>query len=130
MIQVVPAFCDFWFHRVIMKCGDHGFRGLSGHALGIWICGCSLFYKREFWALKSAGAHSTKSLKISACTRCTCANAFPDSSKSKTPKWVQKFSKVHLLSLFSLNYDVFLPLKYHFQVYSYMLSEYFNTNHP
>ena len=41
----------------------------AGHALGIWICGCSLFYKREFWASKSAGAHSTKSLKISGCKR-------------------------------------------------------------
>ena len=41
----------------------------SGHALGIWICGCSLFYKREIWASKSAGAHSTKSLKIRGCKR-------------------------------------------------------------
>ena len=41
----------------------------AGHALGIWICGCSLFYKRELWASKSAGAHSTKSLKISGCKR-------------------------------------------------------------
>ena len=41
----------------------------AGYALGIWICGCSLFYKREFWASKSAGAHSTKSLKISGCKR-------------------------------------------------------------
>ena len=39
----------------------------SGHALGIWICGCSLFYRRELWASKSAGAHSNKSLKISGC---------------------------------------------------------------
>ena len=41
----------------------------SGNVLGIWICGCSLFYKREHWASKSAGAHSTKSLKISGCKR-------------------------------------------------------------
>ena len=42
----------------------------SGNALGIWICGCSLFYKRELWASKLAGAHcSTKSLKISGCKR-------------------------------------------------------------
>ena len=41
----------------------------SGNALGIWICGCSLYYKRELWASKSAGAHSTKSLKISGCKR-------------------------------------------------------------
>ena len=27
-IQEVPAFRDFWFQRVIMKCGDHEFRGL------------------------------------------------------------------------------------------------------
>ena len=39
-------------------------RADPGHALGIWICGCSLFYKRELWTSKSAGAHSTKSLKI------------------------------------------------------------------
>ena len=42
---------------------------ITGHALGIWICGCTLFYKRELWASKSAGAHSTKSLKISGCKR-------------------------------------------------------------
>ena len=41
----------------------------TGHALGIWICGCSLYYKRELWASKSLGAHSTKSLKISGCKR-------------------------------------------------------------
>ena len=46
-----------------------GLHGYTGYALGIWICGCSLFYKREFWASKSAGAHSTKSLKISGCKR-------------------------------------------------------------
>ena len=28
---------------------------LAGHAFGIWICGCSLFCKRELWASKSAG---------------------------------------------------------------------------
>ena len=27
-IQEVPAFRNFWFQRVIMKCGDHEFRGL------------------------------------------------------------------------------------------------------
>ena len=42
---------------------------LSGYALGIWYCRCSVFYKRELWASKSAGAHSTKSLKISGCKR-------------------------------------------------------------
>ena len=41
----------------------------SGHALGFWICGCSLFYKRELCASKSAGAHSTKSFKICGCKR-------------------------------------------------------------
>ena len=28
----------------------------AGHALGIWICGWSLLYKRELWASKLAGA--------------------------------------------------------------------------
>ena len=66
-----------------------------GHVLGIWICGCSLFYRRELWASKSAGFNSTKSLKICGCkrwcpkdlwvcavmcTRYTCANTFPDKS--------------------------------------------------
>ena len=41
----------------------------AGHPLGILICGCSLLYKRDLWASKSAGAHSTKSLKISGCKR-------------------------------------------------------------
>ena len=34
------------------------------HALEIWISGCSLFHRRELWTSKSAGANSTKSLKI------------------------------------------------------------------
>ena len=42
---------------------------MAGYALGIWICGCSLLYKRELWASKGARAHSTKSLKISGCKR-------------------------------------------------------------
>ena len=41
----------------------------TGHALGIWICVCSLFYKRELWTSKSAGANSAKSLKICRCKR-------------------------------------------------------------
>ena len=41
----------------------------SGHALGIWICRCSLFYRRELWVSKSAGFNSTKSLKICRCKR-------------------------------------------------------------
>ena len=45
------------------------FDHLPGYALEIWICGCSLFYKRELWASKSAGAHSTKILNISGCKR-------------------------------------------------------------
>ena len=54
---------------------------MTGHALGFWICGCGLFYKRVLWTSKSAGAHSTKSLKICGCkrcTRCTRANPFPE----------------------------------------------------
>ena len=38
----------------------------TGQALVIWTCRCSLFYKR---ASKSAGAHSTRSLKIRRCKR-------------------------------------------------------------
>ena len=41
----------------------------TGHILWIWICGCSLFYRREVWASKSAGFNSTKSLKICGCKR-------------------------------------------------------------
>ena len=41
----------------------------TGHALGIWIYGCSLLYRRELWASKSAGFNSTKSLKICRCKR-------------------------------------------------------------
>ena len=56
---------------------------------------CSPFYRRELWASKSAGFNSTISLKIFGCkswcpkdlrvcavmcTRCTCANTFPDKS--------------------------------------------------
>ena len=53
----------------------------AGHALGIWICGCGLFYKRELWASKSAGAKRwcPKDLWVHA-PCCTCANAFPEVS--------------------------------------------------
>ena len=43
----------------------------AGYVLGIWICGCSLLYKRVLWASKSGDEYGTKS------TRCTHANAFP-----------------------------------------------------
>jgi hypothetical protein len=36
---------------------------------GIWVCGCSLFNRRELWASKSAGFNSTRSLKICGCKR-------------------------------------------------------------
>ena len=42
---------------------------VAGHGLGIWICGCSLFYRRDLWASKFAGFNSTKSLKICGCKR-------------------------------------------------------------
>ena len=29
---------------------DHKSHHCTGYTLGIWICGCSLFYKRELWA--------------------------------------------------------------------------------
>ena len=35
-----------WHIRIIQK---------QGMRLGIWICGCSLFYKREHWASKCKG---------------------------------------------------------------------------
>ena len=34
-VQEVPAFRDFWFQMVIMKCGDHEFRGLFLIYLGL-----------------------------------------------------------------------------------------------
>ena len=43
---------------IILKTVHH-----EGHALGIWICGCSLFYKRELWVTKSAGAQILKASK-------------------------------------------------------------------
>ena len=56
----LPSYCSVRDQRTMQ---------ISGHVLGIWICWCSLFYKREPWASKSAGAHSTKNLKISRCKR-------------------------------------------------------------
>ena len=41
----------------------------SGHALGIWIWGCSLFYRRELCVSKSAGFNGTKSLQTCGCKR-------------------------------------------------------------
>ena len=41
----------------------------TGHALEIWICGCSLFYRRELYASKSASFNWTKSLEICGCKR-------------------------------------------------------------
>ena len=37
--------------------------------LGIWICGCSLFYRIELWASISKSANSTSSLKVRGCKR-------------------------------------------------------------
>ena len=56
-------------HRIIAWLFMHLGLYITGYALGIWICGFSLFYKRELWASKSAGAHRTKSLIISGCKR-------------------------------------------------------------
>ena len=66
-----------------------------GHALGIRICGCSLFYKRELWASKSAGAHSTKSLKISGCKR-----------------WCPKDLRVRAPAAPALTHSLFLDLNF------------------
>ena len=57
------------FLRMYSEIFFHIVETATGHALGILICGCSLFYKRELWASKSAGAHSTKGFKISWCKR-------------------------------------------------------------
>ena len=58
-----------WWYQLSMTDYDWSKKkGLpTGHALGIWICGCSLFYRRELWASKFAGFNSTKSLKICGC---------------------------------------------------------------
>ena len=62
----------------------------SGHTLGIWICRCSLFYRRELWALKSAVSIVLRASKFVG-AKCdvpniykfvhpqhlTCTNAFP-----------------------------------------------------
>ena len=56
---------SLFVHHFIKEFG----RKFSGNALGIWICGCSLIYKRELLVSKTAGAHITKSLKISGCKR-------------------------------------------------------------
>jgi hypothetical protein len=64
MAEKNDSFIHFFLHRVSIVCKYVLSFDTSGHALGIWIRGCSLFYKRELWASKSAGAHSTESLKI------------------------------------------------------------------
>ena len=49
------------FHRVIKDFMIQGKKLLvlfTGHALGFWICGCSLLHKRELWTSKSADAHA------------------------------------------------------------------------
>ena len=63
-LKVIQKFIDIllWF------CPHHGLTS-TGHAFGIWIWGCSLFYRREFWASKFAGTDSTYSLKIRGCKR-------------------------------------------------------------
>ena len=53
----------------------------SGHALRIWICWCSLFYRRELWASKSAGFHAvlkaSKSVGARSDVFVVCALAAP-----------------------------------------------------
>ena len=47
-IQEVPAFRDFWFQRVIMKCGDYEFRGQCKTLK--WV---QKILKVHFWSLFS-----------------------------------------------------------------------------
>ena len=75
--QIIPLFAcnQLYFPWVCFCCKQLNlnlFCNLNvraGYALGIWICGCSPFFKRELWASKSAGVHSTKSFKNSGCKR-------------------------------------------------------------
>jgi hypothetical protein len=47
-IQEVPAFRDFWFQGLIMKCGDHEFRGLFFSVKP--QNGSKKYWKSTFWA--------------------------------------------------------------------------------
>ena len=75
--HMLPLKYTSWFHDkwVMVSTIDDWLwlvekKGLPiGHALGIWICGCSLFYRRELWASKFVSFNSTKSLKIFGCKR-------------------------------------------------------------
>ena len=73
----------------------------SGHALGIWICGCSLLYRRELWASNSAGVYSSKSPKICGCKR-----------------WCPKDLWVHLMNMVSSFSNFLWTLKH--QNWSYL----------
>ena len=73
------------------------------HAIGIWICGCILFFKRELWASKSAGALSTESIKISGCKRWypkdLRVSAPPLSHSLYSTTFLGKFHQSSLLSI-------------------------------
>ena len=105
----------------------------SGHALEIWICECSLFYRIELWASKAAGFNSTKSLKLCECKKwCpkdlrVCAHAAPMLTHSLCPNIYtmnitflplsifEQFSWIHsnLLVASSDNRDFFFCLFVH-----------------
>ena len=64
-----------------------------GYSSGIWLCGCSLFYRRELWISKSEGAKGDGP-KI--CRFCTHADAIP---------------AVHILLIYSDRVNIFLRKK-------------------
>ena len=88
-----------------------GLLHIAGHALGFWICGCCLFYKRELWTSKSAGAQSTKSLKICRCKRwCpkdlrVCAHAAPMLMHSLTLHIRFMYVSVNIIWLVYINWE-------------------------
>ena len=66
-LNLIRDFAMIFENKIFLSKTKQNYDHFPGHALGFWICGSSLFYKKELWASKSAGAHSTKSL--SGCKR-------------------------------------------------------------
>ena len=96
----ILAFCQFLKAELKLRVFEKGtqFGQNTGHTLGIWICGRSLFYRRELLASKSMGATSSTSLKICGCKRqCpkdlwVCAPAAPMLTNSL--KYTIKLNKI------------------------------------
>ena len=115
---IFQKYYDHWIQQLIPKLRILNFHigkkssVTTGHALEIWICGCSLFCRRDLWASKSVGFNSTylkpqnmrvqklmSQRSMGLCTHCTRANAFLALAKLILSHWSKNLWEFGFLDL-------------------------------